>query len=274
MSRAVFLPTPGDPFLVSYWLREFQAWREHTDTLYVHISWPQAPEVTERLRADIEAADGVCVLPPDVVPREHGQALNALLDQCAEDVVFMCEDDLYIHNPELVRAYFERVEAESVVIGRPRGSMSMEIVNALKPAYPSGAALWPYVFARTEDLRSLTEPFGARWWAEGETIKGVNYTCTEACNADTFGAASMEMRGRFPVVVGEPETGRRGGWYHVGSLSSGPATHDYDHVREAAGSWSNRLMWWQKFYDTWPGGLPEQHAAYKEALDRLHATLR
>ena len=272
MSRAVFLPTPGDPFLVSYWLREYAAWKQHTDRLYVHMSFPQEPEVAERLRADIEAAGGVCVLPPDVVPREHGQALNALLDQCEEDVVFMCEDDLYIRNPEMVRRYFERVEEQSTVIGRPRGSMSMEIVHALHGQYPQGAGLWPFLFARVEDLRRLSEPFGARWWAAGETIKGVNYTCIEACNADTFGAASMELRGLVPVEVGESE--QRGGWHHAGSLSSGPYTKDYEHVRAAAFSWRVRVGWWEKFHATWPGGLPEQYAAYGQALDRLHATLR
>lgn len=276
MSRAVFLPTPGDPFLVSYWLRQYEQWRDLVDKLYVYISWPQEPEVIDRLRADIEAVGGICVRAVSQGTRhEHGQALEEMLALCGEDVIFMAEDDLYVQDRHAFAAYFEQVEREGCVIGRSRGSMSMEIVNATKERYPNGAALWPFVFARTRALRSLTERFGARWWAAGEEVKGIDHTCEEACNADTFGAASMEIRGRFTVVEGAiPTIWGSGPWFHVGSLSSGPATDDYEHVRSAAWSWRTRLEWWERFYEQWPGGLERQHAEYGQALDRLRATLR
>lgn len=267
MSRAVFLPTPGDPFLIAYWLRQFSSWADLVDTLYVYVSWPQEPEVIERIRTDVAAAGGVCIVSESVA--EHGQALNTLLDQCVEDVVFMCEDDLYIRDRAGLAACFERVEQEGVVLGVSRGSMSMEIVNAVKAEYKTGPALWPFVIARTENLRHLTEPFGARWWQAGEMVKGIHYTCIEPCNADTFGAASMEIRGRLPVIEFDPAI-----WQHIGSLSSGPATDDYEHVRAAAWSWKTRLEWWTRFHAEWPGGLEAQHTEYGQALERLRATLR
>lgn len=269
MSRAVFLPTPGDPFLVSYWLRQFASWRDLVDTLYVHISWPQDPEVIDRLVLEIEQAGGTCVhAAVSGVQRDHGQALHAMLDVCTEETVFMCEDDLYVTEPRELASYFERVEHDRVAIGVSRASMSMEIFNALRDRFPHGAGLWPYVVARADDLRALLEPFTARHWAAGETIRGVNYTCVEPCNADTFGAAAMELRGLVDVVEAT-----KAPWNHVGSLSSGPATLDYDHVREAAWSWRTRLTWWDRFFAEWPGGLPEQEDIYRQALARLHGAL-
>lgn len=272
-SRAVILPTPGDPFLVSYWLRQFERWRTHVDKLYVVVSHPQAFDVELRLCQDIEAAGGQ----PLVLhtQTEHGAALEHGLAHVREHYVFMPEDDLYINDASIVEWGFQCIERERAIVGVSRGSMSAEIHEAVKERYPGGAGLWPFVFARTEDLRAIREPFNARVWKAGEVVRGVGYYCTAERNADTFGAAAMELRGRHKIIEAEQVNIPDGRWYHVGSLSSGPHVPEaqLDHVRDWRGSWIERVKWWQRFYDEWPGGLPEQHTAYGESLARLHATL-
>ena len=276
MKRIALLPTPGDPFLISYWLRRFTEWRDRVDALHVCVSWPQEPEVIARITHDVEAAGGRVIHAKTSGPiLEHGPAMELLLGSVeTTDRLFFTEDDLYINDPNIVSWGFDHVDRACVFVGVPRASMSMELIERLREQYPSGAALWPVVWGRAEDFRTITEPFGARVWYPGEEVKGSGLACVGECSADTFGAASMELREHYGVIEAEYWS-PNGRWHHVGSLSTGPFVEDQHlpHAREWKGSWDTRRAWWQRFYDEWPGGLEKQHAAYGAALDRLRATL-
>ena len=55
MSRAALLPTPGDPFLVKYWLENYaKYWREEVDKLYVYLNTPIEDGVVSYIQELIE----------------------------------------------------------------------------------------------------------------------------------------------------------------------------------------------------------------------------
>ncbi len=227
MSRAALLPTPGDPFLVSYWLRNFRTWAEHVDQLYVCQSFPQSRAVEDRIRRDVAAVGGK-VIAPGRYYTEHGQAMEALLATATEDTIMFIEDDFYIREPDVIRQGFEMVERDGAdIVGIPRGSMGQEILKECIKKYPHpGPCLWPTMLVASADrFRAITETFSARNYRPGDVITGVGYVVRgEHESADTFGAASMEMQDgarlvSFPDYHSVHSRGL-GPYIHIGSLSS------------------------------------------------------
>jgi hypothetical protein len=280
VSRATLLPTPGDPFLIRYWLANFAHWRPHAGRLYVQVSWPQPREVLERIRAEVMAVagDSVVLDPPLQGRLDHGQAMHTLLDAVDDDdVVCFMEDDLHVLNAAFVERCFQTVEQGiAEVVGSPRGSMSHELIWARKSDC-GRPGLWPHLlFGRRETFESLEEPFTARIWQPGERVLGLDHTCAELASADTFCAAAIELRAKASLAG--IETSGPWAWelsgptMHIGSLSTGPLPHD-GRPSVPDDNWGPRVAWWRRAARDWPGGLDELHAAYSTEVERLAAAI-
>ena len=85
MSRAVILPTPGDPFLIKYWIDNFQRiWASEIDRLYVTLNSPAEPAVIDYIRKTCTAPNIVFNYIPQFV--DHGEVINRTLNALRPEV--------------------------------------------------------------------------------------------------------------------------------------------------------------------------------------------
>lgn len=280
MSRAILLATPGDPFLIAYWLRNYDEWRElaRIDELLVCVSWPTAPDVLEHIRFEVAARGGITVYHGARGLVEHGEAIKLLLPFSSSEYVMLAEDDVYFRTPGFVCGTFDVLEGPSPyeVAGIPGVGMSAELQLAGTARGWQGPGLRPMcLFARREALAALTEGLCARNWVAGEHVVGLNYLCREPCSADTFAAASFELLALYNVFY-LPQPSAAGPYEHAGSLSTGPYVADDVLAYEATinlPGWKTRLSWWETFWREWPGGLEDEYERYGSALERIRARL-
>lgn len=245
MSRAVFLPTPADPFLIDLWFKYYQIWKSEIDTLYVYANTPdlEAAEYVHKLCRD----NGAVFFYSDH-QIEHGEVLKRLLNHSKEEHIMFVEDDGFIFSKGTVAKYFEMLERnEYDLIGSPRGSCSQEILDKAKAKWEldysglgdNGCNFWPNFFFCKREYLQKVDNFGARHWNTGDVIKGLGNAEAE-CVGDTLVEASIQLRGlitkekilEVPQYHGntddqidwESATNIWDGncpWLHVGSLSSG-----------------------------------------------------
>lgn len=249
MSRAAILPTPGDPFLLNYWLKYFKTrWYNSVDKLYIYYNSPIQKPVVDFVR-DIVRDPKINFVYNDLQV-EHGTALDRTLDIVPERHIMFVEDDCFILKPELINLAFEMLERREVdVVGSKRGSCSLEISLRAKELWgldyegegDQGCNFWPNLFfTRKEVLLATDRNFGARAWSRGEVIKALGdyIVKEEMAVGDTLVNTSLQLRAmglRFyylPQYHGSPddlehyEQNRyvfdgKCPWFHVGSLSSG-----------------------------------------------------
>lgn len=306
--RAALLPTPGDPFLLRYWLRNYtQTWRGEVDELRILINGQTDPAILDYIRAIGEAAGAIVMVMPQLAD-DHGHAIGVLIEATSADTIMLAEDDCFVRHPGMVAAIFDRLESgEFDVAGSPRGCASQEILEACWPRWPDSATsishdqghgLWPsFFFARRADLLTLTDRhFGARIWQAGEPVGGLGYIPNVVVSADTLVSASYQLRaaglkiehipqyriadaGFLPVWFPHDPP-----WFHVGSLSSGYGfafagetgrmALDVANDRDTPPwEWARRIVWWERFWKTADREqLPAEHDRYKAALEHLVAT--
>jgi hypothetical protein len=277
MSRAVILPTPGNPFLISWWLRHYEAHiAPCVDKLYVAVTWPTTEEVLDRIREDVHAAGGVMVNDRHWEGRhDHGEGLEWLIRAVEEDYILMAEDDWYVLDPEPLKALFAIVETGVVgVVGSPRANGSKEISDAM---VEQGMGLWPHlIICKTEDLQAVKQRWGSVTWNPGEPVIGLDLVCTEVNTSDTAIAATLELRrDRAVMEVASPSRIQWDGdpWIHIGSLSSGPFDAAPMLAHADPYGWRIRTAWWKRTLDEWPGGLEEEHTRYLAAVDEIYQAI-
>ena len=248
-SRAAILPTPGDPFLLNYWLKYFrERWYGAIDNLYIYYNSPIKSEVVDFVK-DI-TYDPKIKLIYNPYQIDHGDAINRTLDLVTEDYVMLVEDDAFILRPDWVNLAFNMVETNQVdAVGSKRGSCSMEILSRARELWgleyngegDQGCNFWPnFFFTKKSTLLATDRNFCGKAWRQGESIPMLgNYTVRdEVIYSDTFVNTSLQLRAmglRFyylPQYHGHPDDLDHFEqhrylfdgvcpWFHVGSLSSG-----------------------------------------------------
>lgn len=246
MSRAILLPTPGDPFLLKYWLENYSKYYAgEVDKLYVHLNTPMEKDVVEYEMDLIKKYSGVCIYKDHQI--EHGQAINELLEVCKEDFVVLMEDDCFVFKSEIFNKIFKMVETEYDCVGSKRGSCSMEIMDKAKEIWgldysgygDQGCNFWPNLFfTKKEILLNTDRNFGAKGWKTGEIVEPLNMVAPTDLCGDTFVNTSLQLRakgyklGYINQYHGSPNDlmhyekrenlwDGSATWVHVGSLSSG-----------------------------------------------------
>lgn len=248
MSRAIFLPFPGDPFLLTLWLRSYHSFfKDEIDRLYIHFNSPIEKEVREYIYS-LTDKPGITLLERDD-QIQHGDAINEMLNICSEDYVGLVEDDGIIYRKGIIRDQFYLLEANHFdVIGSQRGSCSPEILERAKSILGvrpdmfgnQECNFWPcYFFTRREILEKTDRNFNAKSWKFGDTVPGINYSPDFEVVGDTFVNTSLQIRSLHGVNIGYVDQNHcnvydweertkganlryeRNSWLHVGSLSSG-----------------------------------------------------
>lgn len=306
--RAALLPTPGDPFMFGYWLRNFETWAREVDELHVLVNGQADEEVLayiDRLATAAAFRAGHELFSFRHVDRllGHGEALALLLEQTDAELVVFLEDDAWVRRPGSVALQFERIrQGQADVIGSPRGCASSELINLAWARWPesefsssgdSGHGLWPcFLFARRADLLATDRRFEALLWPAGELVPGLDHVSAEATSADTFVSVSWQLRAAGKRVLHVPQFRiattdflaewmlLNPEWFHAGSLSTGYGVSFADEagrttldiLQQAATGhpeWARRIFWWERFQQTADDALPEQQARYRAELDRI-----
>jgi hypothetical protein len=295
---AALLQTHGDPFVTSYWFRNYErVWRDSVDELYVHVNGQQSREAVDwivvealRLGARVIVRDGRLV---------HGVATRELVQACDADVVLLIEDDAYVRDPAAVRRALDRIKCgEADVIATPRGGMSPEVEAYAFEKWGrfeiqdggAGPGLWPcFFFARTADLRTTDMRFESWTWSPGETIPGLEYKVGAApVTTDTMTAVAFQLRAagkRIVHCVQHKELWHKvlpphgAPWFHAGGLSNGDFINegwDGGGARPGLGGtnegndWAHRCWWWGRCARTARDTFPSQATAdYSARLGRL-----
>jgi hypothetical protein len=257
---AALLPTPGDPLLARYWVRNYeQTWKGEVDTLCVLVNG--------QLTEDIVRIWGDVAEHRMFVDRQlgHGQAMRKLLDGVLgePDVVVFMEDDAFVREPGAIRSRLERAY-QGEVIGCPRGGMDPAIAEAatekwgpiVGPDGSSGHGLWPaFLFARRDAFLATDRRFESTTWQTGERVPGLGYRVPRPMTTDTMTAVAFQLRDQFPITldVNYKEMDQKvfpgaAPYFHAGGLSNDPHA-----IREGippesneGRDWAHRFWWWRR----------------------------
>ena len=246
-SRAALLPTPGDPFLIRYWLENYKKfWKDEVDHLYVHLNTSLEKEGVDYIMEMLNEV-GATVIYKDR-QTTHGLAINELLEITKETHIVLVEDDSYVFKKGKIDECFKKVESgEFDCVAGKRGSCSMEILEQAEKKWgiqregygDQGCNFWPNMFfIKKEDLLKTDRDFDSRRWEQGEYCKELDYTFKEEAAGDTMVHMSLQLRALglsfwyenqyhgSPHDIQQYDNGQnlwdgKSFWTHVGSLSSG-----------------------------------------------------
>lgn len=254
MSRAVLLPTPGDPFLLEYWLNLYKRfWKNTVDGLYVYVNSEIPDEVIQFNSNILDEADAkLCLWSNNMI--DHGEALERLLKHVDEDVVMLVEDDGFIFKSGKVDACFHKLERTPYkVVASKRGSCSPTLMDQAAEKWglrydglgDQGSNFWPnFFFIETELLKKVKSPFGAKQWQQGEKVLGINEPSIAISNGDTFVAASLEIRGLLDKIDQPAQDGSHNSdsyiWYEPQYHGN---TDDMPDYMMNNGIWSRDCYW-------------------------------
>ena len=306
MKRAALLQCTGDPFILAYWLRNYElVWKDEVDELRVFVNGPSKGPVLDYCHDAVERLGGIFT--SQGMRLVHGQATEILLGQTDADQVLLIEDDAFVRIPGAVADAFDQVTRYGCVIGSPRGGMSGEVEQAAiakwgspQPVGPdggSGYGLWPcFLIGPHPILEAVGHGIESLTWETGEVIPGVEYTCPARMTTDTATLAAFILRGSGVPLAYEgqwkelwmkklPEMQELAGydppWFHSGGLSNelfydaqDRAWNDYalGARPDIGGSnegldWAHRLWWWWRCVDSVGDDLPDVQALYRERLE-------
>jgi hypothetical protein len=291
--RAALLPTPGEPFMLAYWLRNLETWRDQVDEVVVLING--GDEATTTMVRDVGAR--VAYLPK---PMGHGPALEWLLENTRAEYVVLCEDDAYVRKPDHVgHAFASVMTGHQDIIGSPRYEDNLGDFAEWAPVTGAkedlSAALWPaFLFARRDDLLDTDRDFGDRKFNIGEIVPGIGPVTPEMCeyvgvspdyiHVDTFYATTYQLRSKRIELVHRTRTLQAEAvedwikydppWFHVSGLSAiwivlGGQTTELPDFGVDGGLWPRRVAWWERTYREGPDWLRESAYGrhYRDRLD-------
>lgn len=294
--RAALLPAGPDPFLIAYWLRNYQTWAQYVDELRIVVCGQEDGAIRQYLNEIMAQVPRATVR---FTPRtDHGQVIRELIEETAADTVMLCEDDAFIRHPDKLDEIFHRIEiGKADIVGSPRATGSQEILEWAKtrwgdwqvePTGEAGPLLWPcFLFARRDALLQTDRCFGAWGRPAGELILGQAFETDQAM--DTFGWTTLQLREAGRRIEVEPNYRAQryalshwtnAPWFHVGGLSVGyglyfldPQPEQLQAVRDDPYDWGKRISWWRRVAEKWDRALPEQLADYICATETYAAQI-
>lgn len=302
MTRAVFLPFTGDPFILKKWLSCFARWEEEVDLLYILENATMSPEVARycwNITKPLIHKDKIYYLHEQRLI-DHGPALNVMLERCLEDSILLVEEDGFIFKKGQVDKCFTEIETgDCDLIASPRGSCPEELWKAENRAWPESPEqqpnFWPnFLFVKRSDLLRTDQHFAATQWKKGDFISQLSYTIkAEIVPSDTFVWASIQLRGmglriklleQYHAMVEDIEHknmiagvfDRKAPWIHIGSSSTWKSILFEKSIPKIHGKpeeWEPRaamwLMCWEDAQEDLPAEMKTFSEQYKAGIDRL-----
>lgn len=248
MSRAAFLPIPGDTQILYHTLKYYrQFWRDEIDKLYININAPEhkMPKyLADLVISDLSSDPKIEI---SYVPNQldHGGSINYMLERCKEDHIVLLEDDFIIFKKNVINCYFNMIEnGQWDLLGSPRGCTQDWLIRRVERKFgirydgcpDTGPHFWPcLLFAKRDDLLRTDRNFCGYKWDQGQMVLDEPAECLTY--SDTFVWASIQLRSLglrvrhipqyhcFPSDPYNKQTRRhifdgRCGYFHIGSLSS------------------------------------------------------
>lgn len=269
--RAALLPTPGNPAMLAYWLRNYATWREYVDELVVCINGSAEPETCREM---VEAAGGLAIVERHSMG--HDGALRSLQANTKAEHIVLCEDDAYVRKPKYVDWAFESIEIGHVdIIGSPRHEDYFGQFMDWGPFDPADQAefrhgLWPaFLFLRRNDLQATDWRFGDQRWDVGEFVRGLERRVTpedaayvgiapDYIHLDTLFGTTFQLRGAglsvelvhhvrlYDAKATEEWINEDPPWFHVTGLSTlGDINRaELPDMDDRGGLWTRRVAWW------------------------------
>jgi hypothetical protein len=275
--RAALLPTPGDPFILGYWLRNYETWRDQVDELVVYVNGQTDPEMVEYDRRIVEEHGGRMMYSPDAAG--HDGALLAMMNATEAEYVVWCEDDAYVRRPEFIGQGFADIEAGLFdIVGTPRHEDYAGQWVEFEPYEPGALielrrGLWPtFLFARRADLLATDLWWLDHTWMLGDTITDWGVVTPEACayvglsdkyvHLDAFFGMTFQLRARglrtrlihhvrlFDARATEDWLAEDPPFFHITNISTLSSISEVDmatlpDMDAHGGLWTRRLAWWR-----------------------------
>ena len=270
--RAALLPTPGNPHMLAYWLRNFETWREYVDELVILVNG------SHRVGQSFDPMIRIVSTPERM---GHDGAMRWLLENTEADHVVLCEDDAYVRDPAAVDFAFASIEERLTdIVGSPRHEdYASSPLSDNWPRYPTDSreelrrGLWPaFLFARRADLLATDRIFGDRRWTVGDRIDGWRMVTPEDAeyvgiapdyiHLDTLFGTTFQLRAQglridlvhhvrlFDAEATEQWIAEDPPWFHVTGLSTlDQLDWPLDQLPDygpGGGLWTRRLAWWRR----------------------------
>lgn len=246
--RCAILPSSGDPFILSLFLKTFQTWKDEVDRLYICYNHNADSSLFFFLKNKVDDPKITFIYVDHSL--SHGEAISTCLKAGNEELIFLIEEDAYAFRKGFIDHYFKMIESgEYDMLGSPRFSCTDGIAQATKDKYnlnyegdrDCGPNFWPnFVFVKRSDLMRTDLNFASKAWNVGETIPYLDLKCERQEVGDSFVWMSIQLRGlglkikdilQCHASPDESDQKKNGlgkwhypdefGWIHVGSLSAG-----------------------------------------------------
>jgi len=202
LTRAIILPTIGDPYRAGLWLSSYKkCMKDEVDQLYVCLNSDADIAVIEHV-TEMYRAEGAEVFVFDA-HCSHGFNIEHPLKNCKEDLVLFLEDDFYIVEPGHVDRWFRMIETGQVdAIGSPRGSCSKEVTDKVAETFGltgcevQCSSFWPSLYAgKVADFYRMRElNLGSHMHPAGKYIPELDWTPDKDECGDVFVWASIQLR--------------------------------------------------------------------------------
>lgn len=293
MKTAALLPTPGDPFVLAYWLRNYErVWKGEVDELQVLVNGQADTSARILIDAAVDAVGGhVHFLGSRI---GHGEAIQHLLYETDADTVVLVEDDAWVTEPGAVAAALDSTKPWQV-LGSPRGGMSPELEQVALdrwgaitgPDGSTGHGLWPcFLFANRATILATDRMFHAQTWRKGQTVPGIGVVVEgRDLTTDCMTSTAFQLRDAGIDIVPVPQHKELWQkdrpeppppWFHGGGLSNGDfVSPEWDGGGARAGiggsneglDWAHRVWWWRRAY----ASTPSMHSKFRGYGANLNA---
>lgn len=305
-SRAMLLPTCGDPYITQGWVDNYKKFcSKHVDQLHVFVNSLAPDPVFDFVVRQFEEVGA------NVIKRRqmsnHGAALTRLVQETQEDILFFNEEDFLVFDPSVLNKWYRLVESGKYgLVGSMRGCCRDELIQAcvrkfnLKGPETRQPNFWPaLVVVKRSDVLKTDLCFIGPQHKKGVCLPQIDYTPHEDMGGgDTFAWMSMQLRSlglkvkqiyqhRFGELVRSNEDSRP--WIHLGGGSStlngrllnkdmtplgkGPAIKKL-HIPEGGlvQDFERKIGWWKAMREAYP--IPSDDPAsyfnkvYSDAINR------
>lgn len=201
MTRAVFLPTTGDPYIAQIWLESYKRYySSYVDKLYVNINSGIDQEIMDHTCSLFRQVGAEIITHPGLI--NHGKALSELLDISFEDHILIVEEDFYMLEDNDIDKWFRRVEnSPNLAVVSPRGSADAKLIERVEEKFNVDSSLhlqphfWPSLCCiHRSKLEQTDKHFDSKDYPPSEYIKELDWTPPVRQCGDTFVWTSIQLR--------------------------------------------------------------------------------
>lgn len=208
-SRSLIFGTVYNPFIIAYWLKNFEKWQDKVDAVYLCHDRIHTPQIEKFLDAKVAKFPKIHIL-----DNLGGWPYNMekAIKQTKEDSILVIHDDTYVYNPAILDKYFDMAEQGKVITPlfvsySPVGTID-EVVKKKYPfmpweveGYKSCSFLLYFLFCSRENYLKTDIDFAQNLWDAGTFVPELDYTTTERFGGDTGFKFGLQLLNKGVEVI-------------------------------------------------------------------------